>query len=161
MRLAGILLVVILVMGGIGYWYYNDTQEKMAILNANNAKLETAVQLNEEAIDSLQASYAAAQAENERINKAYADIRRQNDRLADKLSDIDLGLLAQERPESMERAVNLGTENAGRCFELLSGAELTEDEKNAESGDDFNKECPWLWTGPATSGVSGNNTTAN
>jgi len=155
MRLAGILLVVILVMGGIGYWYYTDTQEKMAILNANNAKLETAVALNEETINSLETSYAASQAENERLNQAYAEIRRQNNVLADKLSDIDLGLLASQKPESIERAVNRGTENAGRCFEILSGAQLTEDEKNATSGEDFNKECPWLWTGSATSGVSG------
>src|SRR5210317_674919 len=144
MRLAGILLVVILVMGGIGYWYYTDTQEKMAILNANNAKLETAVALNEETINSLETSYAASQAENERLNQAYAEIRRQNNVLADKLSDIDLGLLASQKPESIERAVNRGTENAGRCFEILSGAQLTEDEKNATSGEDFNKECPWL-----------------
>lgn len=155
MRLAGILLVVILVMSGIGYWYYTDTQEKMAILNANNAKLETAVALNEETINSLETSYAASQAENERLNQAYAEIRRQNNVLADKLSDIDLGLLASQKPESIERAVNRGTENAGRCFEILSGAQLTEDEKNATSGEDFNKECPWLWTGSATSGVSG------
>jgi septal ring factor EnvC (AmiA/AmiB activator) len=155
MRLAGILLVVILVMGGIGYWYYTDTQEKMAILNANNAKLETAVALNEETINSLETSYAASQAENERLNQAYAEIRRQNNALADKLSDIDLGLLAAQKPESIERAVNRGTENAGRCFEILSGAQLTEDEKNATSGEDFNKECPWLWTGSATSGMSG------
>jgi len=32
MKLAGMLAVVIVVMGGIGYWYYNDTQERMAIL---------------------------------------------------------------------------------------------------------------------------------
>lgn len=155
MRLAGILLVVILVMGGIGYWYYTDTQEKMAILNANNAKLETAVALNEETINSLETSYAASQAENERLNQAYAEIRRQNNVLADKLSDIDLGLLASQKPDAIERAVNRGTENAGRCFEILSGARLTEDEKNATSGEDFNKECPWLWTGSTTSGVSG------
>ena len=161
MKLAGLLLVVIFVMGGIGYWYYNDTQERMAILQENNAKLETAVQLNEEAINSLQASYAAAQAENERINQAYADIRRQNDRLASKIADIDLGLLAAEKPASMERAVNRGTENAGRCFEILSGAMLTEEERSATSGEEFNKECPWLWDGPATGGVSGNNTAAN
>src|SRR5210317_2118590 len=150
MRLAGILLVVIAVMGGIGYWYYNDTQAKIAILTENNAKLETAVATQEAAIDSLQADYAAAQAENQRLNQAYAEIRRQNARLSDKLADMDLGLLAAERPESIERAVNRGTNNANRCFEILSGSPLTEEEQNAQNGEDFNKECPWLWPGPAT-----------
>jgi len=155
MRLAGILLVVIAVMGGIGYWYYNDTQAKIAILTENNAKLETAVATQEEAIGALQADYAAAQAENQRLNEAYAEIRRQNARLSDKLADMDLGALAAERPESMERAVDRGTINANRCFEILSGSPLTEEEINAEDGEDFNKECPWLWPGPAPVGVSG------
>lgn len=145
MRLAGLLLVVIMVMGGIGYWYYTDTQERMAILQENNAQLSIAVQTNEETISSLQADYAAIQAENTRINAAYADIRRQNSRLADRLSDIDLGLLAAEKPDSIERAVNRGTVNAGRCFEILSGAPLTEAEINATDGETFNKECPWLY----------------
>jgi hypothetical protein len=153
MKLAGMLFVVILVMSGIGYWYYTDTQERMAILQQNNAQLNIAVQTNEQALESLQADYAAIQAENVRINAAYADIRRQNSRLADRLSDIDLGLLAAEKPDSIERAVNRGTVNAGRCFEILSGSPLTETELNATDGETFNKECPWLWPGPATSGV--------
>jgi len=140
-------------MGLGGYWYYTDTQKRMAILIENNAQLEIAVATNEQAIASLQADYAAAQAENQRINAAYAEIRRQNSRLADRLSDIDLGLLAAERPDSIERAVNRGTVNAGRCFEILSGSPLTEEEQNATDGETFNKECPWLWPGPNTSGV--------
>ena len=161
MRLAGLLLVVIIVMGGIGYWYYNDTQARMAILQENNAKLETATQLQEAAMESLQADYALAQQENTRLNQAYAEIRRQNSRLSDKLSDIDLGLLAAERPESIERAINSGTQNAGRCFELLSGALLTEEEENATNGEDFNKECPWLWPGVSTDSVQQSETTTS
>lgn len=148
-----ILIGIILIMGLGGYWYYTDTQKRMAILVENNAQLELAVATNEQAIQSLQADYAAAQAENTRINQAYAEIRRQNSRLADKLSDIDLGLLAAEKPDSIERAINRGTVNAGRCFEILSGSPLTETEQNATNGESFNKECPWLWPGPNTSGV--------
>lgn len=156
MKLSAILFVVIIVMSGIGYLYYKDTQETIKILNENNAKLEIAVATNEEAIASMQKDYAAIAAENERINQAYADIRRQNSRLSEKLSNIDLGLIAAEKPESIERAVNRGTINAGRCFEILSGAKLTEDELNATTGEQFNKECPWLWPGTTSGGVSGN-----
>ena len=42
LKLAGIMLVAMLAMGGVGYWYYNDTQEKIATLHENNAKLESA-----------------------------------------------------------------------------------------------------------------------
>ena len=137
-------------MGGIGYWYYNDTQERIAILNENNAKLEIAVETNEAALESLQVSYASAQQENTRLNAAYTNIRRQNQRLADKLQEIDLTAAAIANAEGIERAVNRGTVNAGRCFELLSGAELNENERNAENDIAFNKECPWLWPGNTT-----------
>jgi len=148
-----ILIGIILIMGLGGYLYYNDTQKRMAILIENNAQLEIAVATNEQAIASLQADYAAAQAENQRINAEYAEIRRQNNRLSSRLSEIDLGLIAAEKPDSIERAVNRGTVNAGRCFEILSGSPLTETESNATDGESFNKECPWLWPGPNTGGV--------
>jgi len=145
MKLSGILLIVIMTMGGIGYWYYTDTQKTIAVLTENNAKLEMAVATNEETIATMAADFAAANAELKRVNTEFAAIRQQNNRLASKLADFDLGLLAANKPESIERAVNRGSANAGRCFELLSGANLTEDEKNATNGESFNKECPWLY----------------
>lgn len=151
-----LLIFILATLGGVGfagYKYYTTTQETIKILTENNVKLELAVATNEETINSLQADYAAMAAENQRINEAYAEIRRQNNRLAGKLANMDLGLLAAEKPDSIERAVNRGTVNAGRCFELLSGALLTEDERNATTAEDFNKECPWLWPGPSSSGV--------
>jgi cell division protein FtsB len=145
LKLAGVMFLVMCIMGGIGYWYYNDTQERMAILQENNAKLEIAVETNEAALESLQVSYASAQQENTRLNEAYTSIRRQNQALAEKLERIDLTAAAIANAEGIERAVNRGTENAGRCFELLSGAELTDKERNAENDIAFNKECPWLY----------------
>lgn len=146
-------------MGGIGYWYYNDTQATISTLTENNAKLGMAVETQEAAIESLQQDYASMAAENQRINEAYAEIRRQNDRLSSKLADMDIGLLAAEKPDSIERAINRGTVNAGRCFEILSGSPLTEDELNATNGETFNKECPWLWPGPSIDGVQSTTTT--
>lgn len=142
-----ILIGVILILSLGGYWYYNNTQKRMTTLVENNAQLEIAIKTNEQALESLQEDYAAAQAETQRINAEYAEIRRQNDRLARRLSEVDLGLLASERPDSVERIINRGTVNAGRCFEILSGSPLTEAELNATNGESFNKECPWLWPG--------------
>jgi chromosome segregation ATPase len=145
LKLAGVMFLIMCAMGGIGYWYYNDTQKRMAILQENNAKLEIAVATNEETINSLESSYASAQAELFTLNAQYQSIRRQNQQLADKLQQIDLTAAAIANAEGIERAVNRGTYNAGRCFELLSGAELTEQERTAENDIAFNKECPWLY----------------
>ena len=73
------------------------------------------------------------------------DPNRQNQQLADKLQKIDLTAAAIANAEGIERAVNRGTVNAGRCFELLSGAELNEKERTAENGISFNREYPWLY----------------
>ena len=43
LKLALIMLIVIGVMSSGFYWYYQDSQAKIAILHENNAKLETAI----------------------------------------------------------------------------------------------------------------------
>lgn len=144
-KLALVMFLLLLGAGGIGYWYYNDTQERLAILTSNNAKLNTAVELNEQTISSLEIDYAKASSELATLNEQYSAIRRQNQALADKLQQIDLTAAAIANADGIERAVNRGTKNAGRCFELLSGAKLNQKERTAENGIAFNKECPWLY----------------
>ena len=159
MRLAGVFFLIMCVMGAVGYWYYNDTQARLALLQENNTKLELAVATNEQALESLQADYTSAKNEISTLNSAYQAIRRQNSRLADKLQKIDLESAAIVNAEGIERAVNTGTENAGRCFELLSGAELNEKERNAQDGIAFNKECPWLYDDYKSRGLLNETTT--
>ena len=53
MKLSGILLIVIRTMGGLGYWYYTDTQKTIAVLTENNAKLNVAVATNEATITAM------------------------------------------------------------------------------------------------------------
>ena len=57
-KLAIAMFFVMASMAGIGYWYYNDTQARMATLQENNAKLETAIQINEASIKTMQADAA-------------------------------------------------------------------------------------------------------
>ena len=144
-KLAGVMMILMLALSGVGYWYYTDTQARIATLQENNAKLETAVQTSEQAVDSLRANYAKVTEELNKVNKSFADIRAQNQVLSKKLAEHDLAVLGSNKPGLVERLINKGSANAGRCFELLSGAKLTESERNAKNGVSFNKECPWLW----------------
>jgi hypothetical protein len=150
MKLAGLMFLAMLAMAGLGYWYYNDSQARMAILQENNAKLNTAVQISEQAVASLQADIQLANQQLKQVNQEFAAIRAQNNVLADKLAKHDLAILGAGKPGLVERLVNRGTVNAGRCFELLSGAPLTDKEKEAIDGKSFNNECPWLWPGPSS-----------
>ena len=54
LKLALVMLIVMGVMGSGFYWYYQDSQAKMAILHENNAKLETAVVSQKAAIQQLE-----------------------------------------------------------------------------------------------------------
>lgn len=140
-----ILGAVMATMLGGFYWYYKDSQARIVMLVENNAKLELAVKTNEETIASLQQSYASANAELGRVNESFAAARAQNRELIDRLSEHDIGYLASQKPELVERAINGASDKAARCFELLSGAPLTEIERNATDGKSFNSECPWLF----------------
>tara|TARA_R110000796_G_scaffold84043_1_gene183491 strand:+ start:254 stop:709 length:456 start_codon:yes stop_codon:yes gene_type:complete len=145
MKLAGIFAIITVMTVGAFYWYYNDTQERLRILNANNAKLEVAIQISEDAVTSLQESYAKANEELTKVNTEFTAIRQQNRVLSDKLGRHDIGNLAENKPGLVERVINGASIKAGRCFELLSGAPLTDKEKEAENGKSFNSECPWLF----------------
>jgi hypothetical protein len=140
-----IMGAIMLTMVGGFYWYYKDSQARIAILVANNAKLELAVKTNEETIASLQQNFAAANAELTRVNESFAAVRAQNRELSDRLSEHDIAYLASKKPALVQRVINGASDKAGRCFELLSGATLTDTERNATDGKSFNSECPWLF----------------
>lgn len=144
-KLAGIMAVVTFIVCGLFYWYYSDTQERMAILNENNAKLETAVATSEAAVESLKRDFENANKALNEVNQKFTNIRKQNKTLSNKLGRHDLGNLAENKPGLVERIITGASTKAGRCFELLSGAELTDKEKEAKNGKSFNSECPWLF----------------
>lgn len=141
------LIVMLLAGAGAFYSYYSDTQERLAALIENNAKLELAVQTSEAALKSVQEDLKRANEETQKVNAEFSKIRAQNNVLANKLSRHDLGILGAAKPALVEKIINKASAKVGRCFELLSGAELTEEEKNATSEKAFNSECPWLWAG--------------
>jgi chromosome segregation ATPase len=144
-KLAGIMAVVTFIVCGLFYWYYSDTQERMKILNENNAKLETAVATSEAAVESLKRDFEKANKALNEVNQKFTNIRKQNKTLSNKLGRHDLGNLAENKPGLVEKVVTKATKKANRCFELLSGAELTDNEKEAKNGKAFNSECPWLF----------------
>jgi len=146
-KLAAIMFVLMLAMGGGAYWYYNDTQERMAILAANEAKATMAAQTAEAATKALQESYQRMSQELDRINTQFAAARANNQVLSDKLARHDLAVLGEKKPDTVQRMINNASAKVLRCFEIESGSKLTEAETNATSGKAFNSECPWLWPG--------------
>lgn len=149
-----IIGVLIALMSGAAYYYYSTTQERIAVLISNNATLTANVQTltdandqNVQTIEELQSSYKQVQEDYSRAQSEFQITRMQNVELRERLGRHELDALAAARPGLVERRINTATDNAARCFELLSGAPLTENERNATSERTFNPECPWLWPG--------------
>jgi len=142
------MIFIVGLISSIGYGAYatwNNMQEKIEVLTANNAKLEGAVQTQKDTIGSLESDIKAVNEELGALNKQMTRTRTRNKILAKKIEKMDLGLLGAEKPELVEKLINRGTANAGRCFELMSGSPLSEKEREAKDGKEFNRECPWLF----------------
>ena len=145
LKIAAALSGLLIVLSGVFYWYYQDSQATIQTLSENNARLETAVEINEQTINSLEQSFEESKQELRRVNEEFAQIRRQNTVLAEKLEAHDLGVLGNAKPGLVQKIINSATDDANRCFELLSGAPLTEEERDANTPKQFNGECPWLF----------------
>jgi len=146
-KLALVMFVLMCAMGGGAYWYYNDTQERIAILNENNAKLETAVQTNEEALASQRASFEAMVVENNKLQEQFKEINNRNRSLENRLSRHDIGASGVAKPGLTEKVLNNATKNAQRCLEIFSGSALTEKELSATKPSEINNEC-WRTANP-------------
>lgn len=139
-------------MSGAAYFYYSTTQSRIATLTANNATLTANVQTitdandqNIQTIDDLQVSYEKVQEDFSRVQSEFQIVRSQNNELRERLGRHELEALAAAKPALVERTINRASDNAMRCFELLSGATLNEKERNAENERQFNSECPWIY----------------
>ncbi len=146
-KLAIIFFFLTVGMAGAGVWYYNDTQERLAILQENNAKLETAVQTNEQALAAQTAAFKSMRVQNEKLQKEWTEINNRNRSLENRLSRHDIGASGVAKPGLTEKVLNNATKNAQRCLEIFSGSPLTEKELSATKPSEINNEC-WRTANP-------------
>ena len=148
-----VILLMGVIAGGVGY-YYNTTQtrlqafaERAAVLETNNQRLLEVNQTNLDTITELTESFEEVRNNFNIVQTEFQLIREQNNELRERLGRHEIGALAAARPQLVENIINNASENALRCFELLSGAPLTERERNATNARQFNSECSFLWPG--------------
>lgn len=109
LKLAIAMFFVMASMAGIGYWYYNDTQARIAVLRENNAKLETAVQINEASIKTMQADAERNAALTKQLQTDLQQAERYGDELRNTLQKHNLTALAQRKPELIEKRMQDAT----------------------------------------------------
>ena len=138
----GAIAGVVLLAGIAAWWYYSWSQDEINTLRTNNAQLTTAVQQQEQTIATLKQDGQKQFETLQETNRKFQVAREDNDRLKGILGKHNLGFLATQKPKLVERAVNRGTDHAGRCFELISGAKHTEAELAATKRSQINTICP-------------------
>lgn len=119
--MAKILLVMLLTISGLGYWYYQDTQARIATLRDNNAKLAVAAETSKETIGRLQADAAQFEQTNIQLREQLNEAEAYSDELAGKLRRHNLTVLTLQKPGLIESRVNNATAKLFDEMETITG----------------------------------------
>ena len=120
-----ILIAVIGLIGGVlygGYYYYKDTQARIAVLTENSAKLEQATNTQKQTIDTLVEDATKYRELNKELNTKLEAANDYKNTLIDKLRKHDLAKLSLKRPGMVEKRINNGTKKLFKSLEELTGA---------------------------------------
>ena len=107
-----IAIVVMGLVGGAVYgakYYYDTTQNTIAALRDNNAKLEIANETNTATINQLNNDARLAEAENAELQASLQAAEAYKDELVQKLQKHDLSRCSVRKPGLIERRINNGT----------------------------------------------------
>ena len=126
--------------------YVNKLRSDNAILKANQVELERSIGEQTKLLEQQKKDFDAIMESNKKLNVLINTFKKDLDDLDKRFhkKKRDIGKLAIERTEAIERIINKGSENAKRCVELASGAEHTEEELKATRKSQINPECPSL-----------------
>lgn len=113
------LIVIVALLGGVGYAaksYYTSTQNKIATLQKNNAKLSVAVDTAEKSVKTLQADIKKMAALTKKLQTDLQQAEKYGDELRSKLSRLDLVVEAIKDSKSLEGKMNGATAKLWREF---------------------------------------------
>ena len=142
-----LVMVGLLITGIAGAGVYvMKLRSDNAILKANQVKLEEAVSSQKELIAKQQEDFKEILAANQKMNELVSTLKKDLDDLDNRFNKDgrDFGKIALEKTDAINRIINKGSDNASRCIEIASGAELTEKERNATKKSEINRECPGI-----------------
>ena len=135
--------ILVTALAGGGY-YVMKLRADNEILKANAIKLEGAITEQKELIENQKKDFEEILQANKEMNKLVEALKQDFEDLDKRFNkkNRDVGLLAIEKPEAIERITNAASVEANRCIEIASGSPLTEEEINATKKSEINSECP-------------------
>ena len=141
------IFAVLLITGIAGAgMYVMKLRADNATLKANQIELERGIEEQNKVLEQQKADFEAIMESNKKLNVLIQSFKKDLEDLDKRFTkkNRDIGKLAIERTEAIERIINKGSANAQRCVELASGAEHTEEELKATLKSKINPECPAL-----------------
>jgi len=120
-----ILLLVSSIATG-GWFYYTDTQARLAQLRDNNAQLKVVAEDNKRTIDTMKETAERNAELAEELEEKLEESEASRTRLIEVFGKHDLTRLALKKPGLIETRVNNGTKKAFDGIESVSGAEVIE-----------------------------------
>ena len=136
-----LFLIIMGVIGGVGYggyMYYKDTQERIAILTDNNAKLEVAAKLQEETINTMIEDVERSSKLTKKLQKDLQIAEGYGDQLRATLQKHNLTHLANKRPSYIERKMQNATNRLWNDLAIITDPNGVQPD-NATKGGDGNK----------------------
>ena len=118
-----ILIVVLGLVGGVvygGWYYYKDTQARIATLTENSAKLEVAAQTQKQTIDTLVADAKKYEKLNSELHIKLDKANDYKNTLLGKLRKHNLTKLSAQKPALIERKINNASKRLLESFESLT-----------------------------------------
>jgi len=116
------MLAIIAVLSGGAYWYFKWSQSELAVLRANNAKLEMAVEQQKQTILDLQAFQKKQNQNIRELQDKLSETETYRKSLEEKFLKHDLEYLAREKPGLIEKRMNDATSKILDQIEADTGA---------------------------------------
>ena len=103
------LLIVLGLLAGVGYgayYYYNDTQQRIATLRSNNAQLESSNKSLEVKITAMEKNIKKQIELTNDLNKSLEEAKKANTVIKDLLAQTDLVKNSLQDPKASEARIN-------------------------------------------------------
>ena len=124
-----ILIVVLGIVGGAVYgafYYYQDTQKRIAQLQENNAKLEVANQTNQKTIMKMKENAEQLNALTDQLQTELRKAEEYGDELRATLNKHNLTHLANKKPGLIEKRMQDATDKLWKDLESATGDNTTD-----------------------------------
>ena len=124
-----LLVIVLGLVGGSvygGYYYYQDTQNKIKILTENTVKLEQAKEVQDKTIKTLVRDAKKFRKLNKDLGVKLQKAESYRNKLIGKLRKHNLTRLSQQKPKLVEQKINRGTKKLLDSFKRITAVPASE-----------------------------------